>query len=731
MKLTLALLLSLVFAIPSRGTGVEIVKIDTDRQSFVFSAAAGKPLLFRYWGARLSEKDAGDMLSACSGERTWELYPAYGGTLYTNPALMLVHANGLLTTELVFSSSRSRQLDENRTETVVSLRDKIMPLTVELCFTAFRQQDIVTQSVTVHNRESGPVTIRQIASAFFPLKARSYYLTHFHGSSNAEMQLKEELLTPGTKTIDAKKGVRTTHNENSCFIVSVDGPAEEDDGEVYGGALAWSGNFESSFQLDDFNMLQLRCGLNPFCSEIRLLPGESFTTPEAVVGYTDCGKGQLTRNFHRWARRYGLAHGDRLRSVALNNWEGTHWNFNEKDLQGIIDKAAEIGCELFVLDDGWFGDKYPRNDATAGLGDWHVNPAKLPGGLQSIAGYAAERGLRFGVWIEPEMVNPRSELAQKHPEWIVRSGDREIPTLRHQWLLDLCNPEVQDFLFGVFDDILSSAPGIGYVKWDANRHVNNVGSTCLPADGQSHFWVDYIRGLYNVYERIRAKYPDIEIQACASGGGRVDFGSLPFHDEIWTSDNTNALDRIFIQWGTNHFFPAMATAAHVSAAPNRQTGMSLPLKFRCDVAMSGRMGIELDPRKLSDDEIASLRDAVAVYKTIRPVVQHGDLYRLISPYDESGWAALNYVSEERSRCVLFAFSMVLHTRTRLTLRPKGLEPTGHYKVTELNRQGGKVRCHAEGRILSGDYLMKCGVGFDLAKPFESCVLLLEKQVSLE
>ena len=264
------------------------------------------------------------------------------------------------------------------------------------------------QSVTVRNREQGPVIVRQIASAFFSLKAMSYYLTHFHGSSNAEMWLKEELLTPGIKTIDSKKGVRTTHNENSCFIVSVNGPAKEDDGEVYGGALAWSGNFESSFQLDDFNMLQIRCGLNPFCSEIRLLPGESFTTPEAVVGYSDRGKGQLTRNFHRWARRYALAHGDRYRSVALNNWEGTHWNFNEKDLREIIDKAAEIGCELFILDDGWFGGKYPRNDATAGLGDWQVNAAKLPGGLQSIAGYAAAKGLRFGIWIEPEMVNPVS-----------------------------------------------------------------------------------------------------------------------------------------------------------------------------------------------------------------------------------------------------------------------------------------------------------------------------------
>ena len=302
MKPTLALLLSLVFSIPLRGTEIQIVKIDTDHQSFVFSAAVGKPLMFRYWGARLSEKDAGDILSACDGERTWELYPAYGGTLYTNPALTLVHANGLLTTELVFSSSRSRQLDENRTETVISLRDKIMPLTVELCFTAFRQQDIVLQSVTVRNQESGPVSIRQIASAFFPLKARSYYLTHFHGSSNAEMQLKEELLTPGTKTIDSKKGVRTTHNENSCFIISVNAQAKEDCGEVYGGALAWSGNFESSFQLDDFNILQLRCGISPFCSELRLLPGESFTTPEAVLGYTDRGKGQLTRNFHRWGR---------------------------------------------------------------------------------------------------------------------------------------------------------------------------------------------------------------------------------------------------------------------------------------------------------------------------------------------------------------------------------------------------------------------------------------------
>jgi alpha-galactosidase len=706
----------------------DIITVSTDNLSMVFTVSDKGKVFYHYFGEKLND------YSGFAGRRhanrpdtpeelASEIYPAYGGRYYTEPALQITHADGLLTTDLVYSRHNSENIDGNITETVIELKDKLYPVTVGIHLKAYQKENVICQSVSVTNDGNKKIRLSRFYSAYLPLQKRSYYLTHFHGTWAAEMQMVEEQLLPGIKKIESKKGVRTTQSENPSFLLSVNSPATEDSGEVYAGSLAWSGNYVLSFELDEAGILNVLGGANPFLSEYSLASGQAFSTPEMVLTYSNTGKGQISRNYHDWSRKYAMAHGDRIHPVVLNSWEGAYFSFNENTITGMIDKAAEFGIEMFVLDDGWFGNKYPRNGDNAGLGDWQTNMEKLPRGIDYLAKYAHNKGLKFGIWIEPEMVNPDSELARKHPEWIVKSGKREILTMRNQWLLDLSNPRVQDFIVKTFDDVVTLSPYISYIKWDANRHVDNVGSEYLPADNQTHFWIDYTRGLYSVYERIRDKHPDISIQLCSSGGGRLDFGALKYHDEYWASDNTSPLNRIFIQYGANLFFPAIATASHVSTAPNHQTGAMTPLKFRFDVAMSGRLGMEMQPKDIEGDEIEFTREAIRNYKLIRPVVQFGDLYRLVSPYDGSGWASHMYVAKDKRQAVVFAYSLKYHNRTMsLEAKMNGLDPGKMYRITELNKKYGSVLDHND--TFTGEFLMRAGLNLNIRNPYESMILLV-------
>ena len=719
-----------VFSIYIHAQEKEIIVVQTNDLSMIFTAVKNEKVAFQYWGDRINETSAfkkkGFKRQPDSNQDTdTQLYPAYGGKYYLNPALRLTHSDGVLTTELVYSGSEKKVLDENRIETIIHLKDNLYPVIVDVRFIAFQKENIISQSVTVINEGKKNLSVENIASSYLPLHAQSYYLTHFHGTWAAEMQMTEEKLTPGVKVIESKKGVRATQSENPSYLVSLNSPAQENSGEVYAGSLAWSGNFALSFELDESGLLNILGGINPFASTYHLQPKQKLETPEMILTYSSKGKGQITRSFHDWSRKYALAHGDKIRPIILNSWEGAYFNFDEKTITDMIDNAANFGIEMFVLDDGWFGNKYPRNGDNAGLGDWQVNLKKLPHGIGYLADHAVAKGIKFGIWIEPEMVNPESELARKHPEWVVKSGKRDILPMRNQWLLDLSNPKVQDFVFNTFDQVVSQSPNISYIKWDANRHVDNVGSDYLSKDNQTHFWYDYVKGLYSVYERIRAKYPEIEIQLCSSGGGRLDFGALKFHDEFWASDNTNPLSRIFIQYGTNTFFPAIATAAHVSTSPNHQTGQMMPLKFRFDVAMTGRLGMELQPKDIIGEEYDFAKNAIKDYKLIRPIVQFGDLYRLISPYDENGWSSLMYVSKDKKQAAFFAFSLKYHDRTTFfENKLNGLDPDKNYKVTELNIKSGQHTFNGNERIFTGEYLMKVGIGMNIGNPFESTVLLL-------
>ncbi|GAB3425913.1 alpha-galactosidase [Niabella aquatica] len=708
-----------------------LVSIETADLSLVFKKDSDSTLKLSFFGEKVQDKEAllkKTFLHRPDTDETFEPsgYLAYGGRVFQEPALKITHANGALTTELTVIGY-NRQSNGDATMHTIQLKDKVYDLYVDLIFEAFHKENIITQSVKITNKEKGTVQLHNFYSFYLPVSSQSYYLTQFHGTWAREMQLAESRLAPGIKSVESKKGNRTTQSENSSFILSLNQKAQPYSGEVIMGSLAWTGNYKLNFEVDETNQLNILAGINPFSASYPLASGQNLVTPKMVFTYSNTGYNQASRNFHDWARRYSLYEGDKINEIVLNSWEGAYFDFTEEKIIKIIDDAASMGVEVFVLDDGWFGNKYPRNSDKMGLGDWQVNTKKLPGGIDYLAKHARAKGLRFGIWIEPEMVNPQSELAERHPEWVVKSPHRDMPTLRNQWLLDLSNPAVQDFIVKTFDDVTALSKDISYIKWDANRHVESAGSAYLDAYEQSKFWIAYINGLYNIYERIRKKHPNITIQLCSSGGGRLDYKALQYHNEFWPSDNTDPYTRIPLQFATNLFFPAKAMATHVTVSPNHQTGNVSSLKLRCDVAMMGRMGIELQPKDMSEKDFDFLKKAISNYKKVRDIVQLGDVYTVWSPYDEGEWSATSYVSKDQSKALLFYFSLNFHERTLMpTFRLHGLDKNARYKISELNAEGN-IQYPGNGEIISGDYLMKVGINPNIQWQGSSGVLYLEKQ----
>ena len=706
----------------------QLIDIRTDDVSIVLAARPDGEVHFRHFGSRIDDPSplADYKSSRRADHGTDDLAcPAMGGRNFREPALRITHADGDMNTDLRYVSHSSRQLaDPNVTETVVKMTDCCQALDVELVFTAYARENVITTHTVIRNREEGPVTLHSFYSSAVTLKSDKYLLTHLYGAWAREAQVDHTLLTHGSKSIESMREVRTTHTENPAFMLTLgSGSFSENCGEVIAGALAWSGNFRLNFEVDEYDVLTVLAGANPNGSEYRLRPGESFTTPEMIYTHSLRGAGGASRNLHDWGRNYGVYHAERVVPTLLNSWEGAYFDFDAKVLKQMIDDAASMGLEMFVLDDGWFGNKYPRNAANAGLGDWQVNRKKLPAGIDDIASYAHRKGLKFGIWIEPEMVNLKSELAERHPDWIVRPPKREAPETRKQWLLDLSNPAVQDFVFETFDNTMKLSDKIDYIKWDANRNANNVGSAYLPADEQSRFWIDYAQGFYKVMERIRAKYPDVLIQACASGGGRVEYGALRYFDEFWTSDNTEALSRARIQYGTSLFYPAVAMGSHVSAVPNHQTGNVTPIKFRFDMACAGRLGMELQPKQMTDAEKEFARRAIASYKEYRDIVMQGDLYRIGTPYDENGCYGVLYVAKDKRQAVLFAYSLRYQGRSLIPkFRLQGLDPKTGYTIRELNVD--KSRNWFDGKTFSGEMLSNAGINPSMPKIYDSGVFLL-------
>jgi len=705
-----------------------VIPVETEHTQLVLVAQESGVLQTLHFGAKISDPTAFEAFRTGRGTDNGEgpmAYPTVGGRYLGQPALHVKYADGYHNTELTYERHMVQRKGDIVT-TEILLKDKVTLLEVTLVFDAYQKEDVICTHTEILNGGRKPAELLEYASGSLNLDADKYYLTHFHGGWADEMQMDGELLTHDTKVIESRRGTQVTQCNNPSFLVSLGTDRlQENSGEVVAGALAWSGNFRLSFEMDEAGRLNVLAGVNPFASTYKLSAGQTFTTPDFIYTFSCRGAGQASRNLHAWARNYGVYGGGQVNPTLLNSWEGAYFSFTTETLLRMIDDATSMGLEMFVLDDGWFAKDYPRNGDAAGLGDWELNTAKIPEGIDYVAAYAHAKGLKFGIWIEPEMVNPESNLAHNHPEWVVQSPGRELYQSRNQWVLDMSNPAVQDFVFGVFDNTMKLSKNIDYIKWDCNRTVANFGSTYLGTE-QDRFYVDYAQGIYNVMRRLREKYPDVIVQCCSSGGGRVDYGALKYFNEIWTSDNTDALTRVFIQYATNLIYPACVMASHVSAVPNHQTGNMTPLKFRFDVACSGRLGMELQPKNLTAAERALADRCIRSYKQYRDLVFTGDVYRLASPY-EGDYYALMYVSQDQSRAVVFTYCIKYQNRAVGThvFRMDGLDPARRYKVTELNVD--RSSWWGSGQSHAGDFLMNGGFNPVLLKTFDSGVFYLEAE----
>ena len=712
----------------SHAIGNSYISINTDNTSLILHVNTENNLMFMHYGLPIGE--AGQYSGYNSYRRVDYgtdpmAYPTRGGRYYNEPAFAAKYEDTDLNTELKYVSHNIIHIQQDVTRTEILLQDPKTQLEIKLIYTAYAKEDVITTHSEITNKGKQEASMDHYASSAMNIKAGKYLLTHFHGAWAGEMQIARELLTHGTKVIDNKMGVRTTHTENPSFLLSLDTETfDENHGEVIAGALAWSGNYKLSFQIDEFERLNILCGINPYAGAYTLKKGQTFITPDMIWTFSAEGAGQASRNLHRWARNYGIYSKGKMSPTLLNSWEGAYFDFTTPVLTAMIDDAAEMGLEMFVLDDGWFGTDFPRNSSKQGLGDWQPNTNKIPEGIEYLANYAHGKGLKFGIWIEPEMVNPKSNLAKKHPEWVVKSAGREATTTRNQWLLDLCNPQVQDFVFSVFDETMKLASNkIDYIKWDCNRHVESFGSAFLKDQGE--FYVNYTQGLYNVLKRLREKYPHVIVQSCSSGGGRVDYGALKYFDEVWTSDNTEGLSRIFIQYGTNMIYPACTTGSHVSTVPNHQTNNVTPLKFRFDIAAAGRLGMEMQPKNMTKDEYGFSQRAIASYKKFRDLIEEGDLYRLISPYDGNHYAIM-YVSKDKRRAVVMAYCIKYQGRSKTPLiRLFGLDKNRQYKISELNTDTPSF--WGNGKTFSGEWLINQGMNPQLVKIYDSGIWYLEAE----
>ena len=675
---------------------------------------------------------------------TAETYPAFGSSRGqpgcrlgdTRGALQVRHADGDLSADwrCVRTSATPPRASCGGSAITIEYADRRHPsFRAAQHFVAYGDCDVFETWIELTHREKEPVALSRMDS--FCLASTGlgdrFHLLSLSGAWTNEAGLAEDEVKPGREVLlGARCGVHDAWENNPAFFLSFGAaPATEDAGRVLAGALCWSGAWEIRVRHEMSHELRLTAGAANPAGPYVLEPGRTLVLPKFVFAWSERGKGEASRALHRWARLHLLPHPG-LRDIVLNSWEGVRFGLEEHKILSMMDGAKTLGAELFVVDDGWFGrGEFARNDASHGLGDWVEDPAKLPRGLAHLAQEAKKRGLAFGLWLEPEMADTRSELVRAHPDWVLRETGRPLRTQRGdaQVVLDLANPAVRDHLFHRVDAVIRSIPGLAYVKWDANADIANFGSPFLGPQRQGNLWFDYAAGLCDLLARLRAAHPSIVIQACASGGGRAEFGVLAFADEFWTSDNTCAQQRVLIQWGLSLFYPACAMAAHVTASPNKQTGRAASLKFRFDVAFSGRLGFELRPEELAPEETAFARRCVADYKRLRPVIQGGDLHRLASPLD-GDHAALMFTSPDRRRAVVavYGLSRRANAGRPAPLRLVGLDPSLRYRIREINLavSGQGLHTAFHGKTLGGGALVSAGLPFLLAPGDDSFVLEL-------
>lgn len=712
-----------------------IFHLQAGSTSYIMKVFEGKYLAHVYWGKQLEpfidmenallSRNIGFSPNPDKKNRSYSLdflcqeYPTGCDTDYRIPAISAVYADGSRTVELMFKDYRvikgkpkliglpavyvEREEEADTLELI--LEDSIKGLKVILRYTAYQEWNVITRSVEVINEGRERIILEKVVSASVDFETAEYDFMTFPGAWGRERHIEKAPLRSGIQSIESRRGA-SSHQLNPFFVLA-EKSANETYGETYGFHLVYSGNFTGGVEVDQIFKARAWIGLNDYDFSWILESRESFQAPEAVLVYSSCGLGEMSRTYHRLYRKRLMRgkYRDKARPVLVNNWEATYFDFKEETILGLAKQAADLGVELLVLDDGWYGK---RNHDDCSLGDWYENKEKLPNGIAGLAEKVKEYGLLFGLWFEPEMVSPDSDLYREHPDWCIHVPARERTECRNQLTLDLSRKEVCDYIVKAVSHILDTAD-IRYVKWDMNRHMSGLGSAGLLAERQKEMPHRYMLGLYDVLERIVSSHPNVLFESCSGGGGRFDPGMLYYMPQTWTSDDTDAVERLFIQYGTSMAYPTLAMGAHVSAVPNHQVGRVTSLKMRGDVAMSGNFGYELDFMKFTEEEKEEVRSQIAQYKEIREWLQFGDFYRLKSPF-EGNDTAWQIISEDKRNVFAAYFRVLCKVNPGISrMKFTALEPEAVYEVV------------GEGKNLRGAQLMEIGLVVEFEKDFQSRV----------
>lgn len=626
-------------------------------------------------------------------------YPSYGNGDYREPAIVVLQENGSRITDFTYHSYEIVEGKENlknlpntyvensnEAKTLkIYLKDELIGATLTLSYTIFRDYDVITRNAHIKNESDEKLILERFLSASLDFKEPDFQIVHLSGAWSRERHVEISEINQNKFVIDSKRG--TSSVNSNPFIALKRKETTEFSGEVYGFNLVYSGNHIEMVEKNQYNKLRVSIGMNPFNFNWTLLKGDEFQSPEVVMSYSNTGMNGLSLNYHRLYRER-LARGvwrDKVRPVLLNNWEATYFDFNEEKILDIAKKAKELGVELFVLDDGWFG---ARNHDKAGLGDWWSNLEKIPSGVEGLSKKVEEMGIKFGLWFEPEMVNKDSELYRNHPNWILRAPNRKNTPSRNQHTLDLGREDVREYLYEKISKILRESK-ISYVKWDMNRPMTEVWSEVIDSTKQGEVFHRYILGLYELLEKLTTEFPEVLFESCASGGNRFDPGMLYYMPQTWTSDDTDAVERIKIQYGTSLCYPVVSMGAHVSAVPNHQTNRITPIKTRGNVAIFGAFGYELDLNKITDEEKEIVKKQIEFFKENRELIQFGDFYRLVSPFEKKlNDAAWMVVSKDKKEALVAKYKVLSVPNAGYeSLLLSGLNEDYLYSVESLQVQG--------------------------------------------
>jgi alpha-galactosidase len=700
-------------------------RIDAADTTYILGINEHQQVQTLYWGKRLPDSDRCPAAKAApefasfdpSIDTTPQEFVAWGGGLYVEPDLKITFPDGNRDLSLKYVSYMIDGNDLN-----ILMKDISREVYVTLHYHADGETGILRRSAEIANRTGQPFTIEQAFAGTWNLpRGTDYRLRYLTGRWAGEWTVQEQPVQPGKVVLESRRGTTGAQN-NPWFAIDHSSNNDPQHGDVWFGALGWSGSWEITVEQGALQQVRVSGGFNSFDFGYRLQPGQTLETPYFYGGYSDQGIGEASRLLHRFEIDSILPHAPqpRLRPVLYNSWEATGFDVNEAGQMQLAEKAASIGVERFVMDDGWFGE---RNSDHAGLGDWFVNPQKFPHGLKPLIDKVHSLGMDFGLWVEPEMVNPDSELYRKHPDWVLNFPGRPRTEGRNQLVLNLARPDVRAYVFHVLDQLLTEND-IAFLKWDYNRNWSEPGWPAVAPNEEKNVYVDFIRNLYSILAELRAKHPNVEIESCSGGGSRVDLGIMRFTDEVWPSDNTDAYDRLLIQNGFTYAYTPGVMMSWVTDSPTWVNQRTLSLEYRFLSSMQGSLGIGANLNKWTPQDFATAKEMIAQYKAIRQTVQRGELYRLISPEHNSEQSVTEYVARDGSEAVTFAFlhsSRELYPFPRLYLR--GLDATTIYRLKAID---GKVAADTPDSA-SGTYWMHHGVDVDLRGDFQAAAFTLERQ----